>query len=312
MRESPASVSSVELRHLRSFVAVAGLGNISAAARQLRLSQPTLSRQIRDLEQAIGRPLFVRQSTGLTLTATGAALKEDSVKALANIDDAIAKTRASMESARQVLRIGYYGTVSIWASLVAPALDKLDRKFPEVACQVVELPCGKLMQELNEGRLDAAVLGPGEYQPASGVRLEVACTVPGMVLLPANHRLAKKRLLSIDDLREEPVVSVTEELWPGRDLAFVAACEAAGFSPKINRESSSLPEAIMALKKVMGVGILGAFATTTPHPGMAFIKLKAPGVPLKIYVARRESSAHADDLAQFLLTEAQRASKAFA
>jgi DNA-binding transcriptional LysR family regulator len=128
-----------------------------------------------------------------------------------------------------------------------------------------------------------------------------------MVIMPVNHRLAKKRRVALADLRDEEIVSVTHDAAPGRDRAFVSACRAAGFSPRILNVATNLPEAIMIMTKRMGVGVLGSFASLAPHPGVVFVKLKPPGVPLDIYTAHVETSGPARQLSKLILTEATRA-----
>lgn len=296
----------MELRHLRTFVVAAETLNISAAARQLHVTQPALSRQIRDLEHAVGHALFVRHPGGLRLTPTGAVLKERGSKALEALDDALRCARGEGEKAPTVLRVGYYGTMSIWASILAPALDKMGRKFPDTTYSVVELTCGQLITELREGRLDVAVLGPGEYPRLPGVVIERVCQFPAMVLAPINHRLAKKRQVAIEDLREEEIISLSHESSPGRDQAFIAACREAGFAPKITNFGAGLPEAIPVGIKRMGVGIVGNFAMNAPYPGVVYIKFKPPGVRLDLHAAHVEGSAPAAHLGELIALEAQR------
>lgn len=296
----------MELRHLRTFVVAAETLNISAAARQLHVTQPALSRQIRDLEHAVGHPLFVRHPGGLRLTPTGTVLKERGGKALEAFDEALRCARGEGAKEPAVLRIGYYGTMSVWANILAPALDKMGRKFPETTYSVVELTCGQLIVELREGRLDVAVLGPGEYPKIPGVTREVVCQFPAMVLAPINHRLAKKRQVAIEDLRDEEIVSLSHESSPGRDKALIAACRAAGFAPRITNFGSSLPEAIPVGIKRMGVGVVGNFAMNAPYPGVVYIKFKPPGVMFDLHVAHAEGSAAACHLGELIGVEARR------
>lgn len=297
----------MELRHLRTFLTVAETLNISEAGRRLRVTQPALSRHIRDLEHVVGHELFIRLPGGLRLTAAGVILRDHGLKAVAAIDEALQSARQAGARHPPVLRIGYYGNVSIWALILAPALKKLERKFPQLTCNVAEMTSGEMTTALRADRLDVAILGPGEFGRIPGVKMEVACTVAGMVIMPVNHRLAKKRHVALEDLRDEEIVSVTHEAAPGRDRAFLTACRAAGFTPKILNVASNLPEAIMIMTKRMAVGLLGSFASLAPHPGVVFIKLKPPGVMLDIHAAHVETSAPARQLAGLILSEAKRA-----
>lgn len=297
----------MELRHLRTFVVVAEMLNISAAARQLRVSQPTLSRQIHELEEAVGHRLFLRLPNGISLTATGAQLHKDGAKALAAVDDLIQMTRRAAATAGVLIRVGYYGGASVWANILAPALEKLSGRYPHATTTVRELPGQQMVAELQAGRLDVAVLSPGEYGEVPGVVIEVACTIPAMVMMPANHRLAKKRAIALDDLRDEEIIALTAETAPGRDRPFIAACHAAGFSPTISNVACNLLDGIMTMKKRMGVAIIGSFAMKEPLPGIVFVKLKPPAIPLDILVAHQRTSTEARYLADMIAVAARRA-----
>jgi DNA-binding transcriptional LysR family regulator len=300
----------MELRHLRTFVTVAETLNISAAARQLRVTQPALSRQIRDLEHSVGHPLFVRHPTGLRLTATGVTLRDDGAKALAAADEALRNARGAAARDGAVVRFGYYG-ISIWESLLAAAVEKFSREFPEATLNMFEESSVHLARRLREGNLDVALLGAGDYDRIPGVVTEVACTVPAMVVLPSNHRLAKKRVVALEELRDEPVIGFKHQDAPGKYRAFLAACREAGFTPKISYVASIFPEITAAVKKQMGVAILSSFASTVPHPGVVFIKLKPPGVMMEIYVARAlNAPPEAQQLADLIVAQARRATAA--
>ncbi|HEY5226939.1 MAG TPA: LysR family transcriptional regulator, partial [Opitutaceae bacterium] len=191
----------MELRHLRTFLAVADTLNISEAARRLHVTQPALSRHIRDLEHSVGHPLFVRHPNGLRLTASGEALHESGSKAVAAVDGALSAARTTGEKEAAALRVGYYSSVCIWANILGPAFGKLARKYPKTTTSLFEASSAQLVDDIAGGRLDAAILGPGEYSPVPGVVTEVACTVPALAMMANNHRLAKKRQLALSDFR---------------------------------------------------------------------------------------------------------------
>lgn len=301
----------MELRHLRTFVAVAETLNISEAARRLRVTQPALSRQIRALEDTLGRPLFVRVPGRLRLTSAGVTLHEHGMKALAAVEDAVRSVRVGDSPEEATLRVGYYGTMSVWAGILAPALEKAGRRYPNLCFHMVELTCAGLAQRFREGELDVALLGPGDYGQIPGVDIAVACAAPALAMVAANHRLAKRRLIAVEDLRDEEIIGATPESAPGRDRAVIEACQVAGFTPRVSLVATSLPELIMSVKKRMGVGIVGSLATIAPHPGVVFIKFKPPGILLELYSAHALSAPPAaQHLAELIREEAQRVARA--
>lgn len=298
----------MELRHLRNFIVVAETLNISEAARRIRITQPALSRQIRELERAVGHDLFVRGPGKLQLTPAGLTLKESGQRVIAEAENALVNARAAADAETANLRVGYYGTVSIWSLILAPALEKLNRKVKRVESKILEMMPAQLLAELRLGKLDLAILGPGVYPEIPGITIDVACTMQGTAMMAPNHRLAKKRMISIEDLRGETMVGTDPRTSPGRDQALIDACGAAGFSPKISVAATNYLEGITAVTQRSCIGIIGTLALAAPHPGVVFVKFKAPGVPMNVFVAYPTNGSRAIRiLAELIIEAAQRA-----
>ncbi|MES2696530.1 MAG: LysR family substrate-binding domain-containing protein, partial [Verrucomicrobiota bacterium] len=137
------------------------------------------------------------------------------------------------------------------------------------------------------------LLSTGDYDRIPGVVTTVICSVPAMVVVAANHRLAKKRVVSLEDLRDEEIVGFKHQDAPGRYRSFLTACRDAGFSPRVTYVASIFPELCIEVKKRMGAGIISSFGTTVSHPGVVFIKLKPPGVRMDFYTAHAASASPA-------------------
>jgi DNA-binding transcriptional LysR family regulator len=299
----------VELKHLRTFLAAADALNISEAARRLRVTQPALSRQIKELESEIGSPLFVRRPNGLRLTEAGKALQTHGGAALAQVDSAVVKAKQSAETDASVLRVGYYSSLCVWANILGRAFEKLAQRFPKVTTQLSENGSAKLAEEVANGSLDAALLGPGEFAPTPGVVMKPACEVPLVAVMAANHRLAKKRQLSVSDLRDEPILGVAKKAAPGRDVAFVAACRKDGFTPRIAAEAASLPDLMVGLTQHSSLAVVDAFVLLAPMPGIAFVRFRAPELSVQIMAAYSSQLTPAGKLfVELTLAEAKRAS----
>lgn len=296
-----------EARHLRTFLVVADALNISEAARRLNVTQPALSRQIRELEQAVGHPLFVRHPQGLRLTPAGEALRAKGREAVAAVDGAVEAARSAGQQQALSLSVGYYSNICVWANILGPAFEKLSRTFPKVSTSLTEAPSAQLVAAVAEGRLSLALVGPGEYAPVPGVEIAVACRVPAIVMMPLNHRLAKKRQLALEDLKGEEIVGLTAASSPGRNRALLSACAAAGFKPRLSDVASGVPELMVEVKKRNAVAILDAFASVAPLPGIALVRFKEPALMLEIHTVRsRDSSAAAHRLAELMVAEACR------
>lgn len=296
----------MELRHLRNFLVVAETLNISEAARRIRITQPALSKQIKELERAVGHDLFVRCPGKLLLTPAGLALNESGQQVIAGAEIALVNARAAADSETANLRVGYYGTVSIWSLILAPALEKLHRKVKRTETSIVEMMPAQLLAELRLGKLDLAILGPGIYPEVPNIAIEIACTMPGMAMMAADHRLAKKRMISIEDLRGETIIGTDPRVSPGRDQSLIDACGAAGFSPKISIAATNYLEGITAVKQRSCIGIIGTLALAAPHPGVVFVKIKPPGVPMNVFVGYPKNGSRPIRLLAELIVEAGR------
>jgi|GEM_PF-1137079 len=275
----------MEIRHLRTFLTVADTLNISEGARRLRVTQPALSRQIQDLEHSVGHALFYRRRGRLQLTATGIKLREHGSKALASMDEAMEIARGTGRTEKTELRIGYIGSVGMWASIVMPAVKRLQSEFDHVAPLFSEGSSAELVSDLREGRLDVAVLGPGDAGRMPGIVSTLVGTVAAEVMLPADHRFAKKREISLGDLRDEVVISFARHLVPGRDRTLTDCCRAAGFKPRIKAVATGMEDLILAVSNHAGIAFVTPFARSAPHPGVIITKLKSPAVMLDAYVA---------------------------
>lgn len=302
--------SKMELRHLKTFLVVAETLNISAAARRLHVTQPALSRHIHLLEHQVGHPLFVRHRSGLRLTATGLTLRDYGLKAVEAAENALQHARGAGSKEGTVVRFGYYG-ISVWENILAPAIEEFVRQHPQVTLNMVEESSVHLAADLQAGQLDVALLGEGDYRALPGVVTEVACTIPSVAVVAPDHRLAGKRSVSLADLRDEEIIGFKHQDAPGKYRPFLEACRAEGFTPRVSQVASIFPELCVAVRKRQGVAILSAFARAVSHPGVVFLRLCSPGVPVSLYTAHAaRASAAALDLARILAAQAQLAARA--
>jgi DNA-binding transcriptional LysR family regulator len=295
----------VELRHLRYFLAVAETLNISEAARRLRVSQPSLSRQIRDLEFEVGHPLFDRNKGRLSLTAVGRALRKGTAPVLSQVEAALAQARAAAGTPTAKLRVGYYGMM--WATVVASALRQFRRLLPKAAVAFAELSPAQIVEDLRKGALDVAVLGHGDTGRSREIVILKIASVSALIALSAENPVAKRRVLSLGELREETFLSYAPDYAPGRDESLLKACRAAKFKPELVCEARGLPALLLAVAENRGIAVVSPFAPRAPHPGVVFARLRPPGVTFDLCVAhRRELSTDGRRLAELIVEVSRR------
>jgi DNA-binding transcriptional LysR family regulator len=192
----------MELRHLRYFVAVAEEQSITRAAERLWIAQPGLSQQVRALEQELGVALFVRHSRGVTLTDAGERLLDLARVAVAAFEAALASGRDSACGLAGHIRLGI---ATAARSGLGPALLEAFRSVrPAVELSVVEAHSDKLLRDVRDGRLDAAIVfGPVAQPELESIHLRQERV---LVALGAGHRLASQARISPDQLDGETVV----------------------------------------------------------------------------------------------------------
>ncbi len=282
-------LNRMELRHLRYFVTVAGELNISRASARLRISQPAVSRQLRDLETELGVTLFRREKPGLKLTPAGESFLAHARDLLRRSGDAVKQMAAFRESARETLTVGYIAPVL--ASILTPALRKFAAQHATIEVALREMPPGEQGKALREGRIDLALLG----NPCPEVEREFAVTVlrriPLQAVLPDNHLLALRKRLALAELEGESFIGFAEEKFPGRKAAICAACQSAGFTPRFRHHVENLSALLALVASGKGVTLAPAEVSQLPHPQAVFVSLKPPVPSIESAAAHRKNDA---------------------
>ncbi|WDZ93336.1 LysR family transcriptional regulator [Nocardiopsis sp. HUAS JQ3] len=237
-------MGDVSLRQLEYLRAIARLGSVTAAARELFVSQSTVSTALTDLETALGVTLFVRSPKGMRPTASGQ-------RALAVADD----VRASLEQLRETasrereevegeLTIGCYATIA--PILLPRVIAEFSRRHPQVRLSFVEASHGALVDDLLNSRIDLAITYHYELagvRPAVGVTSQWLRSDPPYALTPVDGPLSAKGELTLADLAVEPLILF--DLPPGGDY-FLGLFARAGLTPNVRFRTTSF-EMVRAL-----------------------------------------------------------------
>jgi DNA-binding transcriptional LysR family regulator len=204
----------VELRHLRYFVAVAEMGNLSRAATQrLHVAQPSLSRQIRDLEKAVGVPLLERTPRGVRLTDAGRAFVDEARAILKYTNEAVRKTRAIGGRRETELHVGDFPLVA--ARTMPRLLRHYQKAMPEVHVQLHDWPEEKQIAAVRDGQLQLAIIIP----PFTGnwrreLRFEELTSLRVCLAVSCNHPLAQRKAVSLTEAARQPFIGLLHEEFP--------------------------------------------------------------------------------------------------
>jgi LysR family transcriptional regulator, benzoate and cis,cis-muconate-responsive activator of ben and cat genes len=198
----------VDLRHLRSFVAVAEELHFSRAAQRLNLAQSAVSAQVRKLEREVGGALLVRTSRRVLLTPAGEALLEDARALLAAADDALARARGLARGETGTLVVGCFGPSP--GELLATLLDRFQAHLPDVRVEVSAFDFAEVLERLRDGRLDVSFL----YLPLDEPDIHVTPLLnePRVVVMAADHPLARRESLRPEDLAGETFVTQPQSM----------------------------------------------------------------------------------------------------
>ncbi|MDR5837424.1 LysR family transcriptional regulator [Caballeronia sp. LZ034LL] len=197
----------MELRHLRYFIAVAETGSLTeAAASRLHTSQPSLSRQIRDLEDRVGAALLQRSARGVELTDAGRAFLDHARLAMAQVDAAVEAARRAAQPAKARLALGFLtGQEMTW---LTEAMHLLRDELPNLQVTVTSDYSTELASALAHGKLDVAFM---RAEPGYGLEYRVIGEEPLVVLMPSDHPLAARKAVRPEDLRQQPFIAMADK-----------------------------------------------------------------------------------------------------
>ena len=277
--------SAIELRHLRYFVAVAETGSLTEAAeRRLYTSQPSLSRQIRDLESHVGVQLLSRSVRGVELTPAGKAFLDHARLALMQVDAAVEAARKAAQPARKTFAIGFQtGHEMNW---LPRAMHVLRGELPNIQVTVSSDYSPDLAEALARGRLDLAFL---RVEPGYDLEYHVVDREPLIVLMPNDHRLTARSSVS-------PQALVGEIFIGGSNKAAVLGAvtedylRRSGLDIKLDHGVDNMAMAISLVASTRGVALMPEYAKNLLPPSVVSRPLDGDAPTIDIAVGYSKSN----------------------
>ena len=274
-------LKSMELRHLRYFLAVAEELNFSRAALRLHVAQPALSRQIRDLEFELGVTLFSRE-TKVALTEAGKSFLEDARKVVEQSQEAMRRAQQSQQVARERLRVGY--EVSLFQQVIAKALQQFHQRFAQVALELFEMNPAEQGRALAAGELDVALIGLEHEAKRLKLPHERFMKVKLCIALPKTHPAARKSKVSLASLADEFFAGISEKTFPGAWETAVKLCAQANFRPKYLQVTENAFAAMSLVSAGCAVAFVPEAMKIIAFEGLVVCPLDPP-ILLDAYVA---------------------------
>ena len=276
----------MELRHLRYFVAVAEAGSMKLAAEtRLHTAQPSLSRQMRDLENEIGVALFARSVRGVALTAAGRAFLDHARLSLTQAEAASEAARRAARPAKPIFAVGFLtGQEAAW---LAPATRILSDELPNIEIRVSSGFSVTLAEDLKQGRVDIAFL---RHEPDPDLTFKLVLKEPLVAILPRNHWLAAQKTFDPRDLVGETFIGVSEIPRVLRDTV-VGYLKRSGVevAPRFAIDNFAMAMSLVASES--GIALLPASIKDYLPPSIVSRRLKGEQPTVDLMIGYRKANA---------------------
>jgi LysR family transcriptional regulator, low CO2-responsive transcriptional regulator len=290
---------AVTLRQLRTFKTVADMASFSAAAQRLKLSQPSISYQVKELEETLGLPLLDRLGKRVRLTEGGTVLYGYARRMLDVLDEATVAIEEMRGIKRGTLRVGASTTVGIY--LLPAALGAFKKEHSGL---VISLEIGsraRVQEQVLDGELDLAVVGPASKDPDLAVIPFLSDEL--VVVAPAGHPLSGKRGLSLKQLATEPFVM--REQASGSRWSLEKAARKAGANLSVAMELGSNGAIKHAVESGLGLAVISRYACTLEVSTRRLVELDVRGFPIRrdwhiVHLRRRKLPASVTAFIDFL------------
>jgi len=277
----------MELRHLLYFKTVAEELHFTKAAAKLFISQPPLSRQIKELEEELGAELFVRNNKRVTLTNAGKYFKAEVAALFAKLEENKEVVRKIHGGVSGELKIGYIS--SVYQSHLAEILKLMHREFPYLKTSLFEVPTLTQIKELEHGTLDVGIL----RAPVISEQLKVESLFfdPFVVVIPLTEQKINNQDELADFLKKSPFIFFNKDFAPQYNQKLIEICHRMGFSPDITHEANNVHSILQLVEAGLGVSILPlSLKRQYEQLKVAFIEFEAIPVNTEVVLAYKESN----------------------
>lgn len=260
----------MELRHLRYFLAVAEELNFTKAADKLFISQPPLSRQIKQLENELGAKLFERNNRKVTLTEAGKYFRKEATAHLQKLEAISLKTRKIAENVSGEYRIGYIS--STFSETIAKLLQFLIKKYPYLNIKLYEVSTKKQILALEHRKLDLGIL----RAPLISTQIDSKLWFKDSYSLVFNNRsISIQKVNDLIKLKNEVFVFFNKDYAPVYYSSLLEICAHYGFKPNVVHESNNINSIIQLVKNGLGVSIVPSSVQQSHNsPELSFLELE--------------------------------------
>lgn len=262
---------------------VAELLNFTKAAVRLRVAQPALSRQIRDLEDELGAQLLERGPRLVRLTEVGAVFLPEAKAVLKRAEEATKAVRAVARGERGEIHVGYAPSPTV--ELLPCALHAFQNVAPEVRVTLHDLSSEEMLRGLGEGKLNLCLMVQPAPASLRGLKFEMLCEYPACVAVRPAHPLARAKQVKLEQIVSEPFVAYDRADYPEYHAMLEELFRATGQKPRVVEEHGSAPGLIAAVEIGRGVAIVPSCMAMLTGSRVKLIPLHPVPPPLRVGAA---------------------------
>jgi len=298
----------MELRHLRYFVSVVAHGNFSKAAETLRLTQPALSRQIKNLEAEIGLPFFVRKPNALSLTREGEIFYEEAQEVLARADEAIRRVRKRPRM--EVLRVGYVH--SLTASVMPRVVEKFQSGNKNVRLELLDLTTYDMSQKAAAGQIDMAILPKSMGHHFKGFQWVELQSLAPVLVASGKNPLAKLKKIPPEKLRNKQLYGLGPEKYPEYVPRLRDILKPFGVKPRLaSQAADDIAALFIALEANTDIAVLTEGVTKMLPSTLVTRRFSPELAPLIVAAGlpATQSNPHAEVFVKLLINEINKPSE---
>jgi len=278
----------MELRHLRYFVAVAEEQNVTRAATRLHVSQPPLSRQIRDLEDELGVALFQHGAKAVRLTDAGRVFLEEARAVLRRADEAVQTVKAVASGQRGEIHVGY--APSLMVEVLPRALRSFEAANPGIRVQLHDLSTQEMLRGLREEKLHVALLVQLSRKVLADLTFEEVRRYAVCVAMAPTHSLARARNIGLEHVARERLIAYTLADYPEHHAWLADLFAPLNRSPQIAEEHDSATSLVASVEAGCGVALVLESFKCFAGPRLKIRPIVPPPPPLVVGVACRKDN----------------------